>query len=584
MTILKVDKTLDTDVLVIGGGLAGCWAALRARQAGARTLLVDKGYISRAGCSPMSGGVMTAPTADDDLDVWAGEVVERGGYMNNQEHLEAFLPDMMAIVQEIDAMGPVIIRDREGKIRRLASRGMMNVRCLQFNPKETMTLMRRRVESVGCEVMDRVHILELLRDQDGAVSGALGLFVRSGEICRIHAGAVVIASGPLNIKGRNMADNVGADGHALAWRVGAELSDMEFAFGGTFSLMQRQYKFPAYNIALGHGAQLINAQGERFMERYDPERMERGELPQVIAAFLNENLCGRGPVYIDLRHADNHLVDDLRAVRGSIWADELTTGRIKDYRERPILIEPQWTVWSHRAGIRIGLDCSATADGLYAAGSVVKIEAVGTHASAGVPVGFACVSGARAGASAAAFAKGRGAPAGSMADQVEPVLARLAAASAATGGATPNSIYRTLRETLGTPLDCMVLSAERIAQIRARLDGLHEELGEAGAADPHEMVKLEEARNFVEAFGVTMASAAERTESRESFFRRDYPDTDNINWFCWHVARLDAAGPVLRRVPVPLETYKRKPLNLPARHLSTIGHNLQEALNGQRIA
>src|SRR5262249_28754895 len=66
----RPDREIATDVLVVGGGLAGCWAALRACQSGARTLLVDKGYVSRAGCSPLSGGVMTAPLPSDDLDAW----------------------------------------------------------------------------------------------------------------------------------------------------------------------------------------------------------------------------------------------------------------------------------------------------------------------------------------------------------------------------------------------------------------------------------------------------------------------------------------------------------------------------------
>src|ERR1700722_10496403 len=86
---------LDADVLVIGGGLAGCWAALRAAEHGANVILADKGYISRAGCSPMSGGVMTGPTPQDDLDIWADEFVRSGGYMNNQDWLESFLVDQV---------------------------------------------------------------------------------------------------------------------------------------------------------------------------------------------------------------------------------------------------------------------------------------------------------------------------------------------------------------------------------------------------------------------------------------------------------------------------------------------------------
>ena len=583
MGTLSADATIDADVLVIGGGLAGCWAALRACESGARTLLVDKGYVSRAGCSPLSGGVMTAPLPGDDLDVWASEIVERGGYMNNQDWLDAFLEEQAGLVQELDRMGPVIVKDAKGDIRRLSSRGMLSVRCLQFNPKDTMTLLRQRLEQNGCKILDRVHVAELLTDADGRVAGAVALRTRTGEILTIRAGATVITSGPFNIKGRNLVDNVGADGHALAWRAGADLSDMEFAFGGTFSLMQKKYKFPAYNIALGHGAQLINAAGERFMKRYDPERMERTELPQVIAAFLNEVLCGRGPVYIDLRHADDHLVDDLRAVRGATWADELTTGRIKDYRERPVLIEPQWTVWSHRCGIRIGLDCSASVPGLYAAGSVTKIEAVGTHASAGVPVAFCGVAGSRAGRAAAEFARHSGGGAIST-DQIDSVVERLQRTRANKAGEAPNAIFLAIRDLLGTPLDCMVLSAERIAEIRRQTASLRARCDNLSAPDPHELLKAEEARNFLEAFDVSMAAAEARPESRESFYRKDYPTTDNQNWFCWHLAKRNGDRAEFRRERIPLDRYRRKPPQMPESHMSPIGRNLEEALHGARVA
>ena len=74
-------ETLETDVLVIGGGFAGCWAALRASTLGATVTLVDKAYVSRSGASTMSGGITTCPLDGDDLDTWAAEFIVRGSYM-----------------------------------------------------------------------------------------------------------------------------------------------------------------------------------------------------------------------------------------------------------------------------------------------------------------------------------------------------------------------------------------------------------------------------------------------------------------------------------------------------------------------
>jgi succinate dehydrogenase/fumarate reductase flavoprotein subunit len=573
-------RTIDCDVLVIGGGLAGSTAALAAALEGAEVVVADKGYISRAGCSPLSGGVMTGPIPSDDLSVWAHEFVQNGGYMNNQLWLDRFLSDQVERLRELQAMGDFFVRNDDGSLRRIRSRGMTNVRCVQFNPRNLMSELRRRMEAAGARILDRYLISELITSDDGAVAGAVAFQARTGEVVLIRSGATVVASGPLNLKGRNICDTSGADGHALAYRAGAELIDMEFLFGGTFSLMLKKYKFPAYNVALGHGARLINAKGERFMQRYDPNRLERAELPQVIAAFLNEVLSGRGPCYIDLRYADENLVKDLRAVRGDYWADQLVTGHIKDYRTRPVLIEPQWTVWSHRCGIRIDLDGRTNIAGLYAAGSVVKNEAMGTHASAGSPTAFCCVSGTISGKDAARHANDVGHRADLM-EKALPIASHLRAMLGRSGAWTPKAAFTAVRRLLGTPLDCMLLSSERIATLRSGLADIRARLPALAAEDPHELVKAEEVRNFVDILDLCMAAADQRKESRESFFRRDYPETDNENWFCWHVVRRDHAGtPTFHRDPIPIERYRRRPERLAPRHESPLALNLSEALHG----
>ncbi|HWG04263.1 MAG TPA: hypothetical protein VG271_04545, partial [Beijerinckiaceae bacterium] len=115
---------------------------------------------------------------------------------------------------------------------------------------------------------------------------------------------------------------------------------------------------------------------------------------------------------------------------------------------------------------------------------------------------------------------------------------------------------------------------------RAQIADLGERCRSLVAPDPHELVKAEEARAFLEAFDLSMAGAAARTESRESFYRTDYPHTDNRNWFCWHLATKGENGPTFRREPIPLERYRRAAPLMPDAMLSPIAGNLQEALGG----
>ncbi len=113
------------------------------------------------------------------------------------------------------------------------------------------------------------------------------------------------------MKGTHRVDNDCGDGAAMAFRAGGRLVDMEFTFGGTFNVLMKKFDFPSYNVAVAHGARLINARGERFMQQYDPVRLERSELSHVVAAFAKEIVDGRGPVFVDLRHVDDSYWTDI---------------------------------------------------------------------------------------------------------------------------------------------------------------------------------------------------------------------------------------------------------------------------------
>ena len=152
------------------------------------------------------------------------------------------------------------------------------------------------------------------------------------------------------MKGTHRVDNDCGDGAAMAFRAGGRLVDMEFTFGGTFNVLMKKFDFPSYNVAVAHGARLINARGERFMQQYDPQRLERSELSHVVAAFAKEIVDGRGPVYVDLRHVDESYWTDIAKLHrgGSI----LLTDHVPDPKTNPLPIEPTWGLWaSGRSGL-----------------------------------------------------------------------------------------------------------------------------------------------------------------------------------------------------------------------------------------
>lgn len=566
MPMSDLEEAMDADVLVVGGGFAGAWAALRAAETspdGSSVILVDKGYVSRSGASTMSGGVTTAPLPTDDLHEWVEELTKLGGYEADQEWAWKLCREQLARVQDLADWGVPIIRNDDGEIRRIASRGMLKVRAMQYSPRHAMELLREKALDAGVRLLDKVAIAELLTS-DGRyptrerICGAVGLNVSTGSPVVIRAKSVVLATGPMTQKGFRPIDNNTGDGFAMAYRAGGEFMDMEFSAGGTFEYVCRNIRFNNFNIAVGNGARLVNAHGERFMDRYDPVRFERSELSRVVAATYVELLDGRGPVFIDLRPCTDRFWEAVvNATSGRLGA--LFSDLIPNPREYPLPIEPTWSFWNGgRGGLVIDLNCRTNLEGLLAAGGVARNAAVGRHGSAGTPTAFAMVSGHQAGAVAALEAAER-----THVPLDEVALARLLRdLTAAHRPAKPDTVdafYDEVVDIVGSPLDLMVQSADTITESLARTRALRERVPEVSAQSFHNLVKFHDARNALDNFELIYASMLDRTESRESFYRQDFPYMDDVEWLCWHTARRDESGLEFNKVPIPFERYEFVP-------------------------
>jgi succinate dehydrogenase/fumarate reductase flavoprotein subunit len=555
-------ETQYADVLIIGGGFAGCWAALRAADLGASVTLVDKAYVSKSGASPMSGGITTCPQDSDDLDLWAKEFITRGSYMCDQRWTYKLLEGQRERVKDYERWGVPISRAPDGSIRRFASRGMIDVRGMQYQPKAAMTELRRQITARGVRILDRIFVTELITTDgqwptSGAIAGAVGFDVYKGHFVALRAKQTIMATGMIAMKGTHRVDNDTGDGVAMAFRAGGRLVDMEFTFGGTFNVLMKRFDFPSYNVAVAHGARLINARGERFMEKHDPVRIERGELSNVVAAFAKEIVDGRGPVFVDLRYVDESYWTDIARLHrgGSI----LLTEQVPDPRTTPLPIEPTWGLWAcGRSGLQLDLECRTNVPGLLAAGAAAKNDATGTHASAGSPTAFCKVTGWHAGDTAARAAADRQHPAiasGVLEHLREQALSPLRRSGGASGS---DPLHDRLAKLESSVVSSMILNETRLRELLDGAQSVAALARETRAQDLHDLVKLHEATNVAQNAEIVYRSALDRTESREQFFREDHPMTDP-SWFCWHGAELTADGLRFDRRPFPTEGVRFTP-------------------------
>src|SRR3954467_8903244 len=210
---------LEADVLVLGGGPAGTWAAWSAASQGAKVVLADKGYCGTSGATAPSGvGVWYVPPDPDAREEARASREAMGGHLADRAWMDRVLDQTYENVGKLADWGYPFPVDEDGKQARRSLQG-----------PEYMKLMRKKVKQAGVRILDHSPPLELLVDDDG-VAGASGVGRQTGQRWTVKAGAVVIATGGCAFLSKALGCNVlTGDGNLLATEVGAELSGMEFS-------------------------------------------------------------------------------------------------------------------------------------------------------------------------------------------------------------------------------------------------------------------------------------------------------------------------------------------------------------------
>lgn len=388
MTKTTVTETRSADVLVVGGGPAGTWAAIKAAQAGADVVLADKGHTGSSGATASVGtGVWYVDDVPELREAAMASRESLGGYLAERDWMTRVLDETRSRMDELATIQRYPFPDDTyGRPIRNGVQG-----------PEYMRRQRARVQRLGVRILDHTPVLELLVDADGVVSGAVAHQRTSGRTVRIEAGAVVLAAGGCAFQSKTLGCDVNTgDGALMAVEAGAVLSGMEFsnAFAiapkGT-SLTKTAY----YSWATFYRADRTVIEGAGSA---------RGR--SLIAETLREQ-----PVFARIDRATE---DEQRAMRKGqpnffLVFDRLGINPFEDFFE--ITLVAEGTVRG-TGGVRVAdYDCSTDVPGLYAAGDTATRELIcggftggGSHNAA-----WAASSGSWAGRAAATFAARRGA-------------------------------------------------------------------------------------------------------------------------------------------------------------------------------
>jgi succinate dehydrogenase/fumarate reductase flavoprotein subunit len=573
-----VIDVVDTDVLILGAGGAGLCAALHAADTNPtlEVTVVSKGLLGRAGCTRMvQGGYNAVLTEPDSLAAHLLDTLNGGGWINDQELVWTLVTVAPRRLLELESRyGCLFDRTREGRIHQKPFAGQTHDRTVHKGDLTGIEIMNRLSEQVlrreGIRTREECRAVELILDDHGRSAGALLLDIRSGDFVAMRARATLLAmgGGPTMYKIIACSADKSADGIALGYRAGLPLRDMEMVqFHPTGLIVPGSLMTGALleEGLRGAGGQLRNGRGERFMERYDPIRLERSTRDLVSRAAFLEVVEGRGTpnggVWIDVSHLGVEVVE--RNFRGMVKRCR-DFGR--DLAREPVEVGP--TTHFMMGGVVIDERCRTAIEGLFAAGE----DAGGVHGAnrlGGNGVAESTVFGGIAGDQMVAFVEGRSHAALPLSDLAD-TARRLAAPLGRSPGADLYALQRSLRETMW----------DKVGLVRDE-GGLRAALAEIETvADALDRIGLAGGRAFNTAWQdwlnlgnqVTTArliaeSALARRESRGAHYRRDFPQPTSGPPYAVHVRRdgarlavwaspapfTRAAPPVHRAEPIAVE-------------------------------
>ncbi len=528
-------ETHDCDVLVIGAGGAGLRAAVEASSLGADTAIVCKSLLGKAHTVMAEGGVAAALAnvdADDDWQVHLQDTLFGGKYLNNWRMAELHAKEAPERVRELERWGGVFDRTAEGWMSQRAFGGHTHKRLVHIGDRTGRELIRTLQDKTvhqGVEVFMEHTVTRLLKD-GSRVCGAFAYKRLTGEFVVFRARAVVLATGGAGRCYRvnsNSWESAG-DGHALAYEAGAELVDMEFVQFHPTGMV-----WPPGVVGLlvteavrGEGGVLLNAAGERFMERYDPKRLELSTRDVVARAIYTEVSEGRGTprggVLLDVSHLPTGTVT--KKLPGMY--DQFLELAGVDITREPMEVGP--TCHYFMGGIRVDAETGAsTVPGLYACGECSG-GMNGANRLGGNSLSDLLVFGRRAGEGSAGFAAS--ASAAQPDDAEVPAAADEMRAFLDGEGEDPYAVESALQDTMqrqvGIFRDEAGLSSA-VAEIeRLRVRAEHVRAPGGPAFNPAWNL-CRDLRNLLTCAEAVTRAALLRAESRGAHSRLDHPAYDD---------------------------------------------------------
>lgn len=552
----SLGHVLQTDVLVLGGGLSGLWASIKAMNYVQDVLIVDKGPLDWGGIGNMSGGDMDVWDPNDDVMNWVDDLVYYFDGLIEQDVIELLLRKSYERFLDYEEMGHKFARDEQGNLRRVKQRGLDYVSALLSRPfgtggKSLVSVLVNKINQLGVRRLARVQITNIIKDGD-RVAGVAGFHTRSGEFYIIKAKVIILATGNPSWKSSYGMNTCAGEGLVLALEAGVRMRNFEFL--KVWNVPQ-DFGWEGQTMLLPLGARFVNALGEDFMKKYSPKLGAKMDPHYNTRAMVEEYLAGRGPIFLDTRAMSDEAVRLLTPTGG--WMG-LTYTRLKEMGMDFFKDKLEWIPQVNYAigGVDADIDSQSNVKGIFAAGRARNLEP-------GVYLGGWAISGTATTGTIAGENAARMAASQSYQPRIDPALiAEIKEdvfVSLGKTGLPPKEVLNEIRKVIASYDVCVLKSEKGLSRALNRLREIQGELLPLMAAEsPHYLMKVNEVRSIATVTEMYLTSSLLRKETRGGHHRVEYPGRDD-QYLGWFLISKEGGKLTWSFRPLPVEKYKIKP-------------------------
>jgi len=561
----SLGKVISTDILIIGGGIAGLSAAIIAKEMSpdVDVLIVDKASSGWGGKANKGGGNIAYVDPKDSVDEFVEYHVHNiGCFLEDQELLRAYAEESRGNLDRLESWGVHIFRDEDGNPKYIRWTEGLPWRMAVIDQDVTLNMLQHSKKQ-GTRFIDRVAMIDLLQDGNRVVGG-IGFSIIDGTCYIIKAKAIILANGDQNYRLMRRWSSGRGDGVAAAYRAGAQMRNAEFGNFINWIFVDSR------DVCQGAEDVLYNAKGKHITKSIRPA-IEADLHSKEVVAWWKEMKAGNGPIYANM--AENKILNEIvpafhsnalavRPIATAFWDRTIGKAMSAATKKGPMQeVIPGFI--GEQAPVRVNHQMTTTLPGLLAIGDVSWAGSAWQGAvpppgrMRGTGLGNAVFSGARGGTAVVKYAS-KAAPAKVNPAQAEALKESMFAPLKRRSGIQAQELVRAIQDVMSPVGNSICMRKERLEKALGRVLEIKAKLPELCAKDWHYLSACNEVKSMVTSAEMFFRASIERKESRGWFMREDYPEMDNKKWLKWIIIQNRKGEMVISTEDVPIERYPIK--------------------------